>query len=190
MHAASALIPANDDEDEELVSKAKANRSKKLVEEKGTEQGFANTAGYGGATVTTVERGVKKLAKSGSELEAGNLTAVAALAKYVQVAPASCWQYILWCVCGHNKVATLYILTCYSALCCSGSWVSEFQRAAEVVSTSPGAKSYVSEACNSIGKLGTSARQGDEAAAKKAFVSAVSSLQSWATDAKISVRGL
>ena len=79
--AASALIPANDDEDEELVSKAKANRSKKLVEEKGTEQGFANTAGYGGATVTTVERGVKKLAKSGSELEAGNLTAVAALAK-------------------------------------------------------------------------------------------------------------
>lgn len=74
--------------------------------------------------------------------------------------------------------------------CCSGSWVAEFQKAAEVVSTSSGAKSHVSEAFNSIGKLGTSARQGDAGAAKKAFVSAVSSLQSWASDARITVKGL
>ena len=68
------------------MSKAKANRSKKLVEEKGTEQSFANTAGYGGAITTTIERGVKKLAKTGSELEAGNLTFVAAIARCAKTA--------------------------------------------------------------------------------------------------------
>lgn len=79
--AASALIPANDDEDEELVSKAKANRQKRIVEEKDTEQDFAKSAGYNGVTLLTIERGVKKLAKSGSELEAGDLSSVAKLAR-------------------------------------------------------------------------------------------------------------
>ena len=81
VHAASALIPANDDEDEELVSKAKANRQKRIVEEKDTEQDFAKKAGYNGVTLLTIERGVKKLAKSGSELEAGDLSSVAKLVR-------------------------------------------------------------------------------------------------------------
>ncbi len=80
-NAASALIPANDDEDEELVSKAKANRQKRIVEEKDTEQDFAKSAGYNGVTLLTIERGIKKLAKSGSDLEAGNLSSVARLAR-------------------------------------------------------------------------------------------------------------
>lgn len=79
--AAGALIPANDDEDEELVSKAKANRQKRIVEEKDTEQDFAKSEGYNGITMLTIERGVKKLAKSGSDLEAGNLSSVAKLAR-------------------------------------------------------------------------------------------------------------
>ena len=81
VHAASALIPANDDEDEELVNKAKANRQKRIVEEKDTELDFAKKAGYNGVTLLTIERGVKKLAKSGSELEAGDLSSVAKLVR-------------------------------------------------------------------------------------------------------------
>ena len=80
--AAGALIPANDDEDEELVSKAKANRQKRIVEEKDTEQDFAKSAGYNGVTLLTIERGIKKLAKSGSDLEAGNLSTAAKLARW------------------------------------------------------------------------------------------------------------
>ena len=82
---AHALIPANDDEDEELVSKAKANRQRRIVEEKDTEQVFAKSEGYNGVTLLTIERGVKKLAKSGSELEAGNLSSVAKLVRYFKV---------------------------------------------------------------------------------------------------------
>jgi len=63
------------------VSKAKANRQKRIVEEKDTEQDFAKSAGYNGVTLLTIERGAKKLAKSGSDLEAGNLTSVAKLVR-------------------------------------------------------------------------------------------------------------
>jgi len=80
-HLVASFASANDDEDEELVSKAKANRQKRIVEEKDTEQDFAKSAGYNGVTLLTIERGVKKLAKSGSDLEAGNLTSVAKLVR-------------------------------------------------------------------------------------------------------------
>lgn len=149
---ASALIPANDDEDEELVSKAKANRSKKIVEEKGTEQDFAKSAGYNGVALLTIERGVKKLAKSGSELEAGNLSSVARLA--------------------------------------SDSWVSEFKKAADSVSTTADSKSAVGSAFSSISKLSNSAQSGDSTGAKQAFVGAVSSLQLWASGSGLQVKGL
>ena len=73
---------------------------------------------------------------------------------------------------------------------CSGSWVAEFQKAADTVSTSADSKSAVSDAFVSIDKIGTSARQGNAGAAKKAFVAAVSSLQSWASATQITVKGL
>jgi membrane-associated HD superfamily phosphohydrolase len=73
-----ALIPANDDEDEELVEKAKANRSSRIKVERSTEQRFAQSEGYTDNTVQTLQRAVKKLAKSGSQLESGDLQAVAA----------------------------------------------------------------------------------------------------------------
>ncbi|KAL0022365.1 hypothetical protein WJX77_004701 [Trebouxia sp. C0004] len=149
---ANALIPANDDEDEELVSKAKANRQKRIVEEKDTEQDFAKSAGYNGVTLLTIERGVKKLAKSGSDLEAGNLTSVAKLA--------------------------------------SDSWVSEFKKAADSVSTNADSKSAVSSAFSSISKLSSSAQAGDAQGAKQAFVGIVSSLQTWASGSGLQVKGL
>ena len=54
-----------------------------MAEEKDTEQDFAKSAGYNGTVLLTIERGVKKLAKSASELEAGNLQSVASLARQV-----------------------------------------------------------------------------------------------------------
>ena len=81
--AASALIPANDDEDEELVNKAKANRQSRMEVEKDSEEDFAKTGGYLGVAMLTIERGVKKLAKSGSELEAGDLSSVAQRTRYL-----------------------------------------------------------------------------------------------------------
>ena len=68
--------------------------------------------------------------------------------------------------------------------------MSEFQKAADAASTTAESKSAVSNAVTSIGKLGTTARQGDAGAAKKAFVAAVSSLQSWAAETQINVAGL
>ena len=177
-HAASALIPANDDEDEELINKAKANRQKRIVEEKDTEQDFAKSAGYNGVTLLTIERGVKKLAKSGSELEAGDLSSVAKLVRWVYAAmpPA---------------------IDCFVAACsgslplhCSDSWVSEFKKAADSVATNTNSKSAVSSAFSSISQLSSSAQQGDANGAKQAFVGAVSSLQSWAAGSGLQVKGL
>jgi hypothetical protein len=74
--AARALIP--DDDDEELIEKAKANRKTRLASEKVAEKEYAKTGGFADGEVVAVQIAVNKLAKSGEALAAGDLPAVAA----------------------------------------------------------------------------------------------------------------
>jgi len=80
---ALALIP--DDEDEELLAKAKANRQKRLAEEREVEKAFVREEGFkaknDAASIAYVQQGVTKLAKVGSLLEKGDLGGVAAVAR-------------------------------------------------------------------------------------------------------------
>lgn len=78
--AALALIP--DDDDEELVSKARSNRSKRLKEEKSTEKTYSKIAGLNTNDLASVQRAVNRLAKSGSDLDSGKLTEVASDARW------------------------------------------------------------------------------------------------------------
>ena len=73
--AASALLP--DDDDEDLILKAKSNRSKRLKEEKSTEQTYSRLAGLNRDDLASVQRAVNRLAKSGSDLDQGKLSDVA-----------------------------------------------------------------------------------------------------------------
>ncbi len=73
---------------------------------------------------------------------------------------------------------------------CSDSWVSEFKKAADSVSTNADSKSAVSSAFSSISKLSSSAQAGDAQGAKQAFVGVVSSLQTWASGSGLQVKGL
>lgn len=74
--AALALIP--DDDDEELIEKAKANRKSRLASEKAAEKEYAKSSGFADGEVVAVQIAVNKLAKSGEALAAGDLPAVAA----------------------------------------------------------------------------------------------------------------
>ncbi|EIE22928.1 hypothetical protein COCSUDRAFT_53704 [Coccomyxa subellipsoidea C-169] len=74
--SARALIP--DDDDEELIEKAKANRKSRLASEKVAEKEYAKTGGFADGEVVAVQIAVNKLAKSGEALAAGDLPAVAA----------------------------------------------------------------------------------------------------------------
>ncbi|GAX80983.1 hypothetical protein CEUSTIGMA_g8418.t1 [Chlamydomonas eustigma] len=73
-----ALIP--DEEDEELVEKAKANRQKKLAAQKETTREFLKAEGLKDTKLSqdlvVVQKGVFKLAEAGSKLEAGDIKAV------------------------------------------------------------------------------------------------------------------
>jgi hypothetical protein len=73
-----ALIP--DEEDEELLERAKANRQKRLASQKETTREFLKEEGLTNKTLNSelipVQKAVFQLAKSGSELEAGDLRAV------------------------------------------------------------------------------------------------------------------
>ncbi|KAK9841480.1 hypothetical protein WJX74_006583 [Apatococcus lobatus] len=75
--AAQAILPTQDDEDEELINKAKSNRKSRVAQELTTEKTFAKE-NYNDTALTTVSRAVKKIAKSGDQLEKGDLKAVAA----------------------------------------------------------------------------------------------------------------
>ena len=74
-YAASALIP--DDDDEDLVTEARKNRSQRLKEEKSTEKSYAKAAGLNREDLASVQRAVNRLAKSGSDLESGKVADVA-----------------------------------------------------------------------------------------------------------------
>ena len=75
--AAQAILPTQDDEDEELINKAKSNRKSRITQELTTEKSFAKE-NYNDTALTTVSRAVKKIAKSGDQLERGDLSGVAA----------------------------------------------------------------------------------------------------------------
>eukprot|EP01025_Chloroclados_australasicus_P022768 TRINITY_DN2333_c0_g4_i1.p1 TRINITY_DN2333_c0_g4~~TRINITY_DN2333_c0_g4_i1.p1 ORF type:complete len:229 (+),score=37.69 TRINITY_DN2333_c0_g4_i1:99-689(+) len=78
--SALALIP--DDDDEELVEKAKANRAKRLAEDKEAQRRYVDTAGLrdrsSEKTIVPVQNAVYKLAKAGEELEKDDGAAAAA----------------------------------------------------------------------------------------------------------------
>ncbi|KAK9832099.1 hypothetical protein WJX81_006978 [Elliptochloris bilobata] len=74
--AARALIP--DDDDEELIEKAKANRKARLASEKEVETEFKKSGGFAEGEVVVVQRAVNRLARSGEALAAGDLSTVAA----------------------------------------------------------------------------------------------------------------
>ena len=74
--AAWALIP--DDDDEDLVEKAKARRGEKLKAERGTEKKFVRSEGFSDASLAPVQKAVLQLAVAGSQLSEGNLGAVQA----------------------------------------------------------------------------------------------------------------
>lgn len=74
---AVALIP--DDDDEELVERARANRKAKLANERATEKAFARSEGFGNRNeLVPVQRAVNALAKTGAALETGDTSSAAA----------------------------------------------------------------------------------------------------------------
>lgn len=86
--AARALIP--DDDDEELIEKAKANRKQRLAEQRETAKEFSKVEGFNSAELVSVQRAINKLARSAAELEAGNLPAVVAVCEYGSSALRPC----------------------------------------------------------------------------------------------------
>lgn len=72
-----ALIP--DEEDEELLERAKANRQKRIAAQKETTRTFLQEEGVTNRTLNAelvpVQKAVFQLAKSGSEIESGDLRA-------------------------------------------------------------------------------------------------------------------
>ena len=72
---ALALIP--DDDDEEMVEKAKANRKKRLAGEKKAEKAFSRSEGFVDNTtkkgIASVQIAVNSLAKAGEALASGNV---------------------------------------------------------------------------------------------------------------------
>ncbi len=75
--AAQAILPTQDDEDEELINKAKSGRKARIQSELTTEKTFSKE-NYNDMAILTVARAVKKIAKSGEQLEKGDLKGVAA----------------------------------------------------------------------------------------------------------------
>ena len=72
-----ALIP--DDDDEELIEKAKARRTQRLKEERSTERSFVKVQGFKqDAGVAPVQKAVNELARAGSQIKAGDLQAASA----------------------------------------------------------------------------------------------------------------
>ena len=76
---AFALIP--DDDDEELVEKARANRKSRLASERATEKTFARTEGFVDGEekkdLVPVQRAVNSLGLIGKQLAAGEVSAAA-----------------------------------------------------------------------------------------------------------------
>jgi len=76
---ATALIP--DDDDEELIEKARANRRAKLANEKKTEREFARSEGFSDKALEKnlipVQRAINALARTGAALESGDTSAAA-----------------------------------------------------------------------------------------------------------------
>jgi len=72
---AFALIP--DDDDEDLLVKAKENRSKKLKSELGTEKTYAKSAGFKDTTLAPLQKAVTSLARVGSQLATGDVSGAA-----------------------------------------------------------------------------------------------------------------
>jgi hypothetical protein len=75
-----ALIP--DEEDEELLERAKANRQKRLAAQKETTRDFLKSEGLADKQLDSelipVQKAVIQLAKSGSQLESGDLKGASA----------------------------------------------------------------------------------------------------------------
>ncbi|PNW81686.1 hypothetical protein CHLRE_06g256250v5 [Chlamydomonas reinhardtii] len=142
MYAPKALALIPDEEDEDLVEKAKANRRARLAQQRGVTRDFMASENLTDRRLeqelVPVQKAVYKLAKSGSQLESGDLKGAA---------------------------STL-----------SESWVGDFSTVASTVSGSTTAGKLV----EAIKSVQAAAAKGDAAGSKRAYVSLVSDLQSWA----------
>ena len=72
---ALALIP--DDDDLELISKARANRTERLAREKGAEAAFTNAEGFKASPLAGAQAAVFTLQRAGSQLDAGDASGAA-----------------------------------------------------------------------------------------------------------------
>ncbi|KAL4430624.1 hypothetical protein ABPG75_005880 [Micractinium tetrahymenae] len=146
---ALALIP--DDDDEELVERARANRAKRLASERQTEQAFARSSKNLDRVLEQelipVQRAINSLAAGGAQLESGDVKAASA------------------------------------AL--SGSWVRDFQAAADKLSYTDSAKSSAASVFSNLAALQAAASSGSAADSKRSFVATVGSLKAWASDANV-----
>ena len=69
-NSALALIP--DDDDLELISKARANRTQRLAREKGAEAAFTNAEGFKASPLAGAQAAVFTLQRAGAQLDAGD----------------------------------------------------------------------------------------------------------------------
>jgi hypothetical protein len=69
-NTALALIP--DDDDLELITKARANRSERLAKEKGAEAAFTNVEGFKVSPLAGAQAAVFVLQRAGAQLDAGD----------------------------------------------------------------------------------------------------------------------
>ena len=72
---ALALIP--DDDDEELIEKARANRKSRLASERATEKAYSRSSGFDKRELIPVQRAINSLGLTGKQLAAGEVSAAA-----------------------------------------------------------------------------------------------------------------
>lgn len=78
-YAALALLP--DDDDEDLVIKAKENRKSRLKSEITTQKQFARTEGFKDMSLAPLQKAVTQLARVGAQLSSGDVSAASGTLK-------------------------------------------------------------------------------------------------------------
>ena len=73
------IFSSKDEDDEELIEKAKANRAQRIQAQKATTRSFLTSEGLkdiaGEKDLIPVQRGINRLAQSGAQIEGGDIQA-------------------------------------------------------------------------------------------------------------------
>ena len=71
-----------------MIQQAKANRGQRLKGEQAAETNYSVTSGANkNGDITSIQRAINRLGKSGADLEAGNLKDLAVTIKYESLCP-------------------------------------------------------------------------------------------------------